>query len=357
LHQDHVRLGARMVDFAGWDMPLHYGSQLDEHRLVRESVGMFDVSHMQVTDVTGAGGRDFLRRLLANDVARLACGQALYSCMLREDGGVIDDLIVYRLNDDDEYRVITNAGTREKDIAWMRAVAAGFDTVLNVRGDVALVAVQGPLARDRVHGVLGSEVASIAGALKPFYGAQAGKLFVARTGYTGEDGYEIMLPADDAPAFWRRLHEAGVAPVGLGARDTLRLEAGMSLYGQEMDETVNPLEAGLGWTVAWEPEDRDFIGRAALERVRPGTTRTSKGLVLLDKGVLRPHQKVMLGDREIGELTSGSFSPVLGRAIGLARIDKDIGGDCTVDVRGRLLAARIVTPPFVRHGRVRVTLD
>lgn len=346
-----------MVDFAGWDMPLHYGSQLDEHRLVRESAGMFDVSHMQVTDVTGAGAEDFLRRLLANDVSRLASGQALYSCMLREDGGVIDDLIVYRLNDRNEYRVITNAGTREKDLAWMRAVAAGFDAALTVRDDVALIAVQGPAARDKVHGVLGADIAGVVETLKPFYAVQAGDLFIARTGYTGEDGYEIMLPASDAPAFWRSLHEAGVASVGLGARDTLRLEAGMALYGQEMDEAVNPLEAGLGWTIAWEPEDRNFIGREALEPLRAGTARTSKGLVLLDKGVLRPHQKVMFGGREIGELTSGSFSPSLGRAIGLARIDKDISGDCMVEVRGRLLAARIVTPPFVRHGRVRVTID
>jgi aminomethyltransferase len=346
-----------MVDFAGWDMPLHYGSQLDEHRLVRESAGMFDVSHMQVTDVKGAGAGDFLRRLLANDVARLASGQALYSCMLREDGGVLDDLIVYRLGDGHEYRVITNAGTRDKDTAWMRAVAADFATELTVREDVALIAVQGPAAREKVHQVVGAEVASLIEGLKTFYATQAGRYFIARTGYTGEDGYEIMLPAGDAAAFWRSLYEAGVAPAGLGARDTLRLEAGMALYGQEMDETVNPLEAGLGWTVAWEPAERTFIGRDALERARAATARTSKGLVLLDKGVLRPHQKVMLGDREIGELTSGSFSPSLGRAIGLARIDRDMSGDCTVEIRGRQLAARIVTPPFVRNGRVRVTID
>lgn len=357
LHEEHVRLGARMVDFAGWDMPLHYGSQLDEHRSVRESAGMFDVSHMRITDVTGAGARAFLQRLLANDVARLAPGQALYSCMLREDGGIIDDLIVYRLGDSDTYRVITNAGTRVKDLAWMREVAGDFDVALREHEDAALIAVQGPAARDQVHAVLTPEAAAIAAALKPFHAASADAFFIGRTGYTGEDGYEIMMPAAAAPAFWRRLHEAGVVPAGLGARDTLRLEAGMSLYGQEMDESVNPLEAGLGWTIAWEPAERGFIGRAALERLRGSVARRSQGLVLLDKGVLRPQQKVFLGDREIGEVTSGSFSPALGRAIGFARIDKDISGDCQVDIRGRRLAARIVAPPFVRHGQVRVTID
>ena len=347
-----------MVDFAGWDMPLHYGSQLDEHRRVRESAGMFDVSHMTVSEVTGRDARAFLQRLLANDVGRLAHGQALYTCMLNERGGVIDDLIVYRFDGRDEYRVITNAATRAKDLAWIRRHAASFDVSLRERRDTALIAVQGPEARAKVHAALGDPaLARAAEDLAPFYAVPAGNLFIARTGYTGEDGYEILLPAADAPAFWRTLLDLGVAPCGLGARDTLRLEAGMALYGQDMDEDVSPLEAGLGWTVAWRPEERDFIGRAALERIRTGAHRRSVGLVLRDKGVLRAHQKVYAGEREIGEITSGSFSPALDRAIALARIDQDISGDCTVDVRGKRLAARIVTPPFVRHGKVRVTLD
>ncbi len=358
LHDEHVRLGARMVDFAGWSMPLHYGSQLDEHRVVRESAGMFDVSHMAASEVTGRDARAFLQRLLANDVARLKHGQALYSCMLNERGGVIDDLIVYGIDGRDEYRVISNAGTRAKDLAWMRRVAAAFDVELRERRDTALIAVQGPQARAAVHTAFGDEaLARTAEALAPFYAVQAGNLFIARTGYTGEDGYEIMLPAKDAPDLWRALLAAGVAPAGLGARDTLRLEAGMALYGQDMDEDVSPLEAGLGWTVAWNPEDRDFIGREALERIRAGAHRQSKGLVLEGKGVLRAHQKIYAGEREIGEITSGSFSPVLDRAIALARLDADAAGEITVDVRGRRLPVRVVAPPFVRHGKVRVTLD
>lgn len=359
LHEEHVRLGARMVDFAGWDMPLHYGSQLDEHRRVRESAGMFDVSHMAVTDLFGREARAYLQRLLANDVGRLQHGQALYSCMLNERGGVIDDLIVYRFDGRDEYRVISNAGTRAKDIAWMRRHAADFDVTLRERRDVALIAVQGPQARARVQAALGDPaLAAAAEALKTFYSVAAGDLFIARTGYTGEDGYEIMVPAADAPALWRGLLEAGVAPAGLGARDTLRLEAGMALYGQDMDEDVSPLEAGLAWTVAWEPAGRDFIGRAALEKLRDGGSyRKSTGLVLRDKGVLRAHQKVYAGEREIGEITSGSFSPVLDRAVALARIEQDVAGECTVDVRGKRLSARIVNPPFVRHGKARVTVD
>lgn len=358
LHDEHVRLGARMVDFAGWSMPLHYGSQLDEHRVVREAAGMFDVSHMAVSEVVGRDARAFLQRLLANDVARLKHGQALYSCMLNERGGVIDDLIVYRIDGHDEYRVISNAGTRAKDFAWMRRVAADFDVELRERRDTALIAVQGPKARAAVHTALGNEaLARVADALTPFYAVAAGNLFIARTGYTGEDGYEIMLPSTDAPAFWQALLAAGVAPAGLGARDTLRLEAGMALYGQDMDDEVSPLEAGLGWTVVWTPEDRAFIGREALERIRAGAHRQSKGLVLLDKGVLRAHQKVYAGEREIGEITSGSFSPWLDRAIALARLDADAAGDITVDVRGRRLAVRVVTPPFVRNGKVRVSFD
>lgn len=362
LHAEHVRLGARMVDFAGWDMPLHYGSQLEEHRRVREDAGMFDVSHMAVSDLRGPGARDLLRRLIANDVDRLVPGKALYACMLNERGGVIDDLIVYRLATAGHYRLVTNAGTRAKDLAWIRECGAAFDASLEERRDVALIAVQGPKARDAVHGVLGdAALARAAAALEPFNAVEGDDHFIARTGYTGEDGYEVMLPAADAPAFWRALLDAGVAPAGLGARDTLRLEAGLALYGQDMDEDVTPLEAGLAWTVAWEPADRDFIGRAALEAVRARPHRRSVGLVLRDRGVLRPHQRVYRGNRDVGEITSGTFSPVLERAIALARIDEDVVReeipDCSVEVRGRRLEARIVRPPFVRNGRVRVALD
>lgn len=359
LHEEHVRLGAKIVDFAGWDMPLHYGSQLDEHKRVREDAGMFDVSHMTVTDVNGARALEFLRRVFANDAGRLVPGQALYTCMLNPEGGVIDDLIVYRMHRDGAWRLITNAATRDKDLAWLGRHAGDFAVTLTPRDDGALIAVQGPRARDKVHTVLGKDLRGSAAALANFHAVEGDGLFVARTGYTGEEGYEILVPAGAAVSLWRALLDAGVAPVGLGARDTLRLEAGMALYGQDMDEDTTPIETGLGWTLAWRPEDRDFIGRSALEAMRSGDVirKKSVGLVLRDKGVLRAHQKVYAGDREVGEITSGSFSPVLECAIALARIDRDVEGACTVEVRGRRLAAAVVKPPFVRHGKACVQLS
>ena len=354
LHDQHVALGAKMVDFGGWDMPLAYGSQIEEHHQVRRDAGMFDVSHMTVVDITGPQARDYLRRLLANDVDRLAApGKALYSCMLDEQGGVIDDLIVYHL-DANRYRMVINAATTDKDLAWMRRQAEGFDVDLKVRDDLAMIAVQGPTARERVHRVLGGEAERVAD-LKPFFMAELGEMAVARTGYTGEDGYEIMLPAGAAADFWQRLLDAGVKPCGLGARDTLRLEAGMNLYGSDMDETVTPLESGLAWTVAFEPADRDFIGRAALERQRAeGVGRKLVGLVLEDRGVLRNHQPVLVNGAVAGEITSGSFSPTLGRAIALARVPADTGDSVAIEMRGKTLHARVVKPPFVRHGKALV---
>ena len=343
-----------MVPFGGWDMPLHYGSQLEEHHAVRRSAGVFDVSHMRAVDVTGAEARSYLRRLLANDVAKLAVhGKAQYSCMLNAQGGVVDDLIVYFLRDDG-FRVVVNAATTEKDLAWMRGQAAGLAVALEPRIELSMLAIQGPEARRLTEPLLPTALREPAVALKPF-SAVAGDdaWFVARTGYTGEDGFEVMLPNGAAPGFWRALVDAGVRPAGLGARDTLRLEAGMNLYGQDMDETVSPLESGLAWTVAFDPADRDFVGRAALEaeRARADELRRFVGLVLVDRGVLRSHQKVFAGDREMGEITSGGFAPTLDRSIALARVRHDLGDRCTVEVRGKRLAAAVVQPPFVRNGQ------
>ena len=355
LYPVHVELGARMVDFGGWDMPLHYGSQIEEHHAVRRGAGVFDVSHMRAVDATGPGARAYLRRLLANDVAKLRVpGKALYSCMLDPLGGVVDDLIVYHL-DESWFRVVLNAATTVKDLAWMRAEAAGFAVELRPRPDLAMLAVQGPRARSLVEPLLPGALREPAAALKPFVAVAAGDWFVARTGYTGEDGVEAMLPSTAVAGFWRDLLGAGVRPCGLGARDTLRLEAGMNLYGQDMDETVSPLESGLGWTVAFDPADRDFVGRAALEAQRArGGLRRFVGLVLLDRGILRPHQKVFAGDREMGEITSGGFAPTLDRSIALARVQHDLGDRCAVEIRGKRLVAAVVEPPFVRNGQVLV---
>ncbi len=359
LHDRHRAAGARMVGFAGWEMPLHYGSQVEEHHAVRRAAGVFDVSHMTVVDVTGGGAEAFLRRLLANDVARLAAeGQALYTCMLNERGGVIDDLIVYRAGPG-WFRLVVNAATREKDLAWMCRHAGPHGVAVAERAELAMLAVQGPEARERTLPLLPPALRQAAAALAPFRAAHLGPdgWLVARTGYTGEDGFEAILPADEAGALWDGLLAAGVRPCGLGARDTLRLEAGLNLYGQDMDEDTTPLECGLGWTVAWEPADRDFIGRAALERQRAaGPARVQAGLVLEARGVLRPGQTVRTPRGE-GRVTSGGFGPTIGRSIALARVPAGTEGRVEVEIRGRALPARVVRPPFVRQGRIRIELE
>jgi glycine cleavage system T protein (aminomethyltransferase) len=353
LYQQHVDAGARIVDFGGWDMPLHYGSQLDEHHSVRSKAGVFDVSHMTVVDLEGKDARAFLRYLLANDVARLQeRGKALYSCMLNHRGGVVDDLIVYFL-DDHRYRLIVNAGTREKDLQWMAAQAGQYELNISERDGVAMLAVQGPDARRLAAAMLPAGMRDAALALKPFFGIESGDWFVARTGYTGEDGWEIVVPSDAVAALWNDCIAAGIEPCGLGARDTLRLEAGMNLYGTDMDDETSPLEAGLGWTIAWEPADRDFAGRAALEEVRANTDRRKfTGLLLESKGILRNHQRVIVDGLPDGEITSGGFSPTMQRSIAMARMPAGDYSRAQVDVRGRLLDVRIVKIPFVRNGQV-----
>lgn len=358
LNAAHRALNARMVDFGGWDMPVNYGSQIEEHHAVRRDCGMFDVSHMCPVDVTGPDARTFLSRLVANDVAKLKVeGKALYSCMLNEAGGVVDDLIIYYRNDS-HFRLVINAGTAEKDLAWMQARLADWQlqvTLTPRRNDLcseqplAIIAVQGPNARTKVWEVL-PQTRAATEALKPFFAVEVGNLFVASTGYTGEDGFEIMVPLAEVEALWQALVTAGVKPCGLGARDTLRLEAGMPLYGQEMDETVSPLDAGLAWTVALTDE-REFVGKAALQA--KGQQQAFVGLVLLDRGVLRAHQKVIC-PQGAGEITSGTFSPSMEKSIALARLPLGvaIGDTVEVEIRDKRLKAQVVKPNFVRHGKV-----
>ena len=355
LNATHRALGARMVDFGGWDMPINYGSQIEEHHAVRRDAGMFDVSHMTVVDLHGARTREFLRHLLANNVGKLKVhGKALYSCMLNERGGVIDDLIVYYLGEE-FFRLVVNAAIRAKDLAWIERQAKAFDVQVKERPDFAMIAVQGPQARAKVLGLLHEVDRPRIEKLGKFAAAAAQgpggmPLFVARTGYTGEDGFEIMLPAEHAVALWEALLAAGVKPAGLGARDTLRLEAGMNLYGQDMDEDVTPWEANLGWTVSLD-EGRDFIGRAALEQQQAdGVPRVMIGVVLDEKGVLRHGQKVLAANGE-GEILSGSFAPTLDKAIAFARVPAGDSGALHVDIRGREVAVRQVKYPFVRDGK------
>jgi aminomethyltransferase len=355
LYEQHLEAGARMVDFGGWDMPLHYGSQIDEHHAVRKGVGLFDVSHMTIVDVEGDKAPGFLRYLLANDVARLKePGKALYGCMLNPAGGVIDDLITY-LRGPSRYRLVVNASTRDKDLAWIRQQADAYGVSVDERDELSMIAVQGPGARELAVSVIEEEWRGRALALPSFAALEAGALFIARTGYTGEDGFEIVVPAGHSTGLWRALVEAGAAPCGLGARDTLRLEAGLNLYGNDMDEQSSPLESGLGWTIAWEPGDRDFIGREALVELRArGDLQRFTGLLLEGRGVLRNHQRVVVADAGEGEITSGGFSPTLERSIALARLPAGNYDRAQVDIRGRLHDVRVVRPPFVRHGKVMI---
>lgn len=354
LYDQHLALGAKMVDFGGWDMPLHYGSQVEEHHQVRRDCGVFDVSHMTVVDVAGEQATAYLQRMLANDVARLkSAGRALYSAMLNERGGVIDDLIVYLT--DWGYRLVVNASTRDKDLAWMQTQMAGFAVEVNERPQLAMLAIQGPHARARTAELVSQARATLIHELKPFQGLAEGDWFIGRTGYTGEDGLEIILPAEQAPDFLSELVGAGIPPIGLGARDTLRLEAGLNLYGQDMTEEVSPLAANMGWTVAWEPAERDFVGRAALEQQRAqGDLPKLVGLVLEERGVLRAHQVVRVTGVGDGEITSGSFSPTLGKSIALARVPAGTAERAEVEIRGKWYPVRVVQPTFVRHGKVLV---
>ena len=356
LYDSHLAAGAKMVDFSGWEMPIHYGSQIEEHQAVRTDAGMFDVSHMCALDLVGPDAYGYLRQLLANDVAKLATpGKALYSCMLNEAGGVIDDLIVYFFTAE-HYRIVVNAGTAEKDLAWMQARLSGFEATLTQRRSgadaLAMIAVQGPNARERFWMAFPPARAATV-MLGVYQAAEWDGWMVARTGYTGEDGFEIALPAADAAPVWLKLRDAGIRPCGLGARDTLRLEAGMNLYGQDMDDNISPYEAGLKWTVDLKDVARTFIGKSALEGSNARRLdRQFAGLLLLDRGVLRAHQKVITAHGD-GETTSGTFSPTLSQSIALARLplDVEIGSEVEVEIRDKRLKARVVKPPFVRNGK------
>ncbi|MGH8387498.1 MAG: glycine cleavage system aminomethyltransferase GcvT [Pseudomonas sp.] len=351
LYDLHLALGAKMVDFGGWDMPLHYGSQVEEHHQVRRDCGVFDVSHMTVIDVSGAQAKAWLQHLLANDVERLhSPGRALYSAMLDEQAGIVDDMIVYRL--DEGYRLVVNASTRDQDMAWMHAHLDGFDVRLNERSELAMLAIQGPHARQRIAELVSQSRSNLIQILKPFEGQPDGDWFIARTGYTGEDGLEIILPADQAPGFFNDLVGAGISPIGLGARDTLRVEAGMNLYGQDIHQSVSPLASNMAWSIAWEPAARQFIGRKALEAERAaGVQHKLVGLVLEERGVLRAHQVVRIANVGEGEITSGSFSPTLSKSIALARVPMATADRAEVEIRGKWYPVRVVKPTFVRHGK------
>lgn len=348
----HQQSGAKLVDFAGWEMPINYGSQITEHNLVRQQAGIFDVSHMGVLDVMGRDATDFMRYVLANDVAKLkTCGMALYTCMLNEAGGIIDDLIIYWVAPE-HYRIVLNASRREVDFAWLSHLAEDFDVILNLKPELCILAVQGPLAIEKIRNVLDAQSQTMLDALKPFTFFIHEDRQIARTGYTGEDGVEVILPKDQAIVLWQALLEQGVSPCGLGARDTLRLEAGLNLYGNDMDENITPLEANLSWTVSFKDDARQFVGKdALLKQKESGVSQQLVALVMEERGVLRNHQKVFIDGNGEGEITSGSFSPTLGYSIAFARLPSGVVDGVSVDRRGQRIPVRIVKAPFVRQGK------
>jgi len=355
LYEAHRAAGGRMVPFAGWEMPVQYAGLVEEHLAVRTRVGLFDVSHMGEILIESPHALAAVQRLITNDARPLAVGQGLYTPMCNPDGGVIDDLIVFRTADH-EYLLIVNAGTRAKDLAWIQEHAAPAK-VRDLSDEVALLALQGPRAEDVLEAASGARL----GALLPFHrlegiAVQGISVAVARTGYTGEDGFEIAPAWDSAPRVWEALVEAGrphgLAPVGLGARDTLRLEAGLMLYGQDIDETTSPLEAPLAWTVKFDKEE--FIGRPELERQRKdGVARRLVGFEADGRAIPRHGCEIRAAGERAGTVTSGTFSPSLRRPIGMGYVPRAAsarGSGLEIEVRGSPVPARVVRLPFYRRA-------
>lgn len=348
LHPLHLQTNAKMVDFFGWTMPLHYGSSIEEHKAVRSNAGCFDVSHMTILDVLGTGGRQFLRKLLTNDVDRIShAGEALYTTMCNEHGGIIDDLIVYKRSPD-SYRLILNASTKDKDLAWLHAKSQGFAIGLHTRPDLSIIAIQGPQVFSQLSSILTSAQLDAISTLKRFECVEIEQSFFARTGYTGEDGLEIILPHDLALSLWQKCLQTGIHPCGLAARDSLRLEAGYMLYGQDMTESNTPLESGLSFTVKWDPLDRDFIGMGALLAKKNHLQHKMVGLTLKDKAIMRTNQRVIFKDLPDGIITSGGYSPTLDLSIAFARVPIAAQDKAEVEIRDKLFAVTIGNTRFIK---------
>jgi aminomethyltransferase len=354
LYSCHAELGARLVDFAGWEMPVQYEGVIEEHRAVRTAAGMFDVSHMGEVRVKGAGAEAFLQRLTPNDVSKLVPGRAHYSGLLTDRGTYIDDLLIYRLAADD-FLVVVNASNADRDFAWIAERAEGDAEVTNESDRYALIALQGPRAIEILTPMATAGIAAV-----KYYGFLQGEVagkpaLLSRTGYTGEDGVELYLAPEDAPEIWRRLLEAGVKPAGLGARDTLRLEAAMALYGHEIDETTTPFEAGLNWVV--KLDKGDFLGREALQAQRAaGLPRKLVGFEVQGRGIARQGHAVLSheGGEAVGAVTSGTWSPTFEKALGMAYVPVALaapGTPLTIDVRGKALPAVVVETPFYRRAK------
>ena len=350
LRAAHKQNAARMIDYAGFRMPLHFGSQIAEHVAVRNCAGMFDISHTRIVDLHGVNVLDWLRKLLVSDVAKLSDGGAQYSCMCRPDGGVVDDLVVFRLAAD-HFRITLSGATHQKSLAWLNSQRPADVEICKLQ-DTAFIAVQGPDAVSRTSMAfedLGRSADLLS--MDRFTAQITNDWFVARTGYTGEDGVEIALPSSDALPLWNALAEQGVTAAGLGARNTLRLEAGLALSGRDLDSRHSPVESGIGHTIDTNDPDREFIGREILEDHKLfGGSCLQIGIVLEGRGVLKHGQVVERVGREIGRITSGSFSPSKEVSIALARVNQTFKGGCDVQIGEQLVSARITSVPFLPHN-------
>ena len=346
LFEQHKNLGAKIVDFGGWSMPINYGSQINEHKVVRSDVGIFDVSHMSIFDLSGSEQAKFLKYLLPNDVDKIKnSGRALYSPLLNNDGGVLDDLIVYNLGT--HYRIISNCATRSQNHDWFVKQSESYDVKIKLMNDLSIIAIQGPNSINLLDKIGIHDLDRMSDFDVKIYNSS----MIAKTGYTGEEGFEVVIENSDVESFWLSLLEAGASAIGLGARDTLRLEAGLNLYGTDMDTNNNPYESNLAWTIDLNDKKRDFIGKRALEEINKDACKELKGIILRDKGILRSHQLIehKAGN---GEILSGTYSPSFGFSIAFARLDKGHDGEGKVKIRNNEFKVEIVSPPFMRKGKM-----
>lgn len=347
----HVALGAKMVDFNEWELPLHYGSQIEEHNQVRQDCGVFDISHLTITDITGSQACAFLQKMLCSDVAQLSAKQMCFSLFLTEDAGIIDEVGVLQIADG--YRLLSNAAPKTTIRKWLTEHADDFTVSIQARDDLAILAIQGPNTHRHLNTVLNSSRKALLNNLQHHQGAADGDWFIARMGYTGEDGVEIFLPDSQAVDLFNELMGCGIPPIGIGARDTLRIEAGYALYGADISEQTQPACVNLLNRVDFLPTDREFIGRHKLLSAKQ-CNRVLVGLVLEERGVLREGQPVHVEGFGEGVITSGSYSPTLGKAIALALLPAATQDRAEVEIRGKWYPVRVVQPPFVRHGKILV---
>jgi len=349
LHESHIELGAKMVNFSNWEMPISYTSLIEEHNAVRNTAGIFDVSHMAVFDFMGGDQIAFFEKIFANDIKKISLeNKAIYGALLNEEGGILDDLIIYHANS--KFRLVSNCSTREQNRDWYKKHAVEFGVEVIERSDIGILAIQGPDALNKILAI--SEIDHQVNNLQSFGCIFDGEKLFARTGYTGEDGLELIVPNSDIKSLWNKALELDCTPIGLGARDTLRLEAGLNLYGNDMTVDNHPYESNLGWTIDMNDENRQFIGKDALLSINQSESKKIVGIILRDKGVLRTGYEITHGQGN-GIVLSGSYSPTLQSSIGLARVDRGYQENGKVMIRNKELNIDFVSPRFLRQGKIR----